>query len=78
MLQNLIPIAVAVAAGCERCAESTVARALGSGSARRHVQQTLRIVESVREMDCFAKAAGADSVRRMDKPLEAAWKAIRS
>lgn len=71
-LQSLVPIAVAIAAGCERCAEATVVAALQSGSSTRHVELTLKIVETVREKDCFAGAVGQDTLDRMQKPLAAA------
>lgn len=76
-LRNLIPIGVAIAAGCEPCAARTVARALEEGSPPGDVDRALRIVSGMLETGCFVRAAGADVIARMAKPLDAARKALR-
>jgi hypothetical protein len=75
-LEDLIPIAVVIAAGCEGCAERMVQRALRRGSAW-PIQQTLGIVAHLRSRDCFVQAVGAEVIARMEKPLEAGMKALR-
>src|SRR5215208_3804341 len=52
-LEDLIPIAVVVAAGCEACAERMVRRAVEAGSAPRHVLRTIAIVADLRDRECF-------------------------
>ena len=76
-LEDLIPIAVVIAAGCERCAERMVGRALRRGSARPLVERTLEIVTHLHTRDCFVEAVGPEAVARMEKPLEAGRKALR-
>lgn len=76
-LQDLIPIAVVIAAGCESCAESTVKRALANGVARSQIERTLRIVARFRSADCFQQAVGTEVTRRMEGPLAAGAGALR-
>jgi len=76
-LEDLIPIAVVIAAGCEGCAERMVQRALGRGSTRPPIQQTLGIVAHLRSRDCFVQAVGAEVIAQMERPLEAGMKALR-
>jgi hypothetical protein len=68
-LQNLIPIAVVIAAGCESCAEKMVRRALQEGSSRQQVLKTIGIVESLHGAECFRNAIAQDVRDRMVKPL---------
>jgi alkylhydroperoxidase/carboxymuconolactone decarboxylase family protein YurZ len=70
-LQDLIPIAIVIAAGCEPCAEKMVARALEQGSPREHIEKTLQIVDGMRKLDCFAQAISPEVIARMEKPLAA-------
>ncbi len=70
-LENLIPIAVVVAGGCEPCAEKMVKQALAQGSTREDIDQTLRILADMQKRECVAKALGQDVVARMEKPLAA-------
>ncbi len=77
-LPLLVPIAVAVAAGCEPCAVSVVRRALALGAPRRLVGDTLRIVAAVRARACFVREVGPDVAGRMDAPLRAATQALRA
>ncbi len=70
-LEDLIPIAVVIAAGCESCAESMVRRALQNGSSRRQIERTLRIVAHLRSADCYLQAVGVEVAGRMDAPLAA-------
>jgi hypothetical protein len=77
-LEDLIPIAVVIAAGCERCAERMVSAALEHGTARLQIERTLRIVEHVRTRECFAQVVGPEVVARMAKPLAAGKKYLRA
>jgi hypothetical protein len=76
-LEDLIPIALVVAAGCESCAEKAVARALEHGSPRRHIQKALQIIAKTQKLDCFAKAVGPEVVARMERPLAAGRRTLR-
>lgn len=76
-LQDLIPIAVVIAAGCKSCAERMVQRALRRSSSRPLIQRTLEIVAHLRSRDCFVKAVGPEVIARMEKPLQAGMKALR-
>jgi hypothetical protein len=76
-LQDLIPIAVVIAGGCETCAEKMVARALNEGASWQDIDKTLRIVAGVQKLDCLAKALGPEIIARMDKPLAAGMKTLR-
>lgn len=76
-LEDLIPIAVGIAAGCERCAERMVERALKGGATKRLIERTLGIVANLRSVDCFARAVGPEVIARMEKPLQAGRKALR-
>jgi AhpD family alkylhydroperoxidase len=75
-LEDLIPIAVVIAAGCEGCAESMVRRALRNGATRRQIERTLKIVAHLRSTDCFQRAVGVELAGRMDGPLTAAVNAL--
>ncbi len=68
-LQNLIPIALVIAAGCEPCAEKMVRRALQEGSSRREVLKTIGIVEHLHGSECFRSAIAQEIRDRMEKPL---------
>jgi hypothetical protein len=76
-LEDLIPIAVVIAGGCEPCAERMVLRALRQGSPRRQIERTLGIVAHLRSQGCFAQAVDAEVIARMEKPLQAGRKALR-
>ena len=76
-LQDLIPIAVVIAAGCESCAENAVKRALQNGVARSQIERTLRIVAHFRSAECFQRAVGVEVTGRMDGPLAASTNALR-
>jgi alkylhydroperoxidase/carboxymuconolactone decarboxylase family protein YurZ len=75
-LEDLIPIAVVIAAGCESCAEKMVHRAIDQGSPKPLIGRTLRIVARLRSLDCLAQAVGPEVIARMDKPLQAGEKAL--
>lgn len=77
-LEDLIPIAVVIAAGCESCAERMVQRALDRGSARAPIERTLGIVAHLRSLDCLAHKVGPEVIARMEKPLQAGRKALRA
>jgi hypothetical protein len=74
-LEEVIPIAVVVAAGCERCAETMVQRALLHGSTRALIARTLAIVGRVCSAGCFRQAVGPEVVARMEASLQSAQKA---
>ena len=76
-LQNLIPVAVAIACGCEPCAEATVKQALEKGSSKRDLEHTLRIIAYMRNLNCLNQAVGPEVIARMEKPLSAAAKALQ-
>jgi alkylhydroperoxidase/carboxymuconolactone decarboxylase family protein YurZ len=76
-LQDLIPIAVVIAGGCETCAERMVERALKEGSSWEDIDKTLRILTGMQKLDCFVKAIGPEVIARMDKPIAAAQKTLR-
>jgi AhpD family alkylhydroperoxidase len=76
-LEDLIPIAVVIGAGCETCAESTVKRALRNGAPRSQIERTLRIVAHLRSADCFQQAVGVEVTGRMEGPLAAGANALR-
>lgn len=77
-LEDLIPIAVVIAAGCETCADRMVRRAVQNGSAKALIERTLGIVAHLRSTDCLAQAVGQEVTARMEKPLEAGRKALRA
>lgn len=76
-LEDLIPIAAVIAAGCESCAQKMVERALRQGTPRPLIRQTLGIVGNLRRRDCFSKAVGPEVIARMEKPLEAGRQTLR-
>ena len=76
-LQDLIPIAVVIAGGCESCAERMVERALHEGCSREDIDKTLRILSGMQKLDCLIKAIGPEFVARMDKPIAAAQRTLR-
>jgi hypothetical protein len=76
-LQDLIPIAMVIAAGCEPCAEKMVNRALQEGNSWQDIDKTLRIIGSMQSLDCFAKAVGPEAVARMSKPLAAGRRTLQ-
>jgi hypothetical protein len=75
-LEDLIPIAVVIAAGCEPCAERMVRRAVEAGSAGRHVLRTIAIVADLRERECFRTNIAPEVVERMTAPLARARKIL--
>lgn len=75
-LEDLIPIAVVIAAGCEACAERMVRRAVEAGSAGRHVLRTIAIVADLRERECFRTNIAPEVVERMNAPLARARKTL--
>lgn len=76
-LEDLIPIAVVIAAGCESCAERMVRRALEQGSPKSLIERTLGIVAHLRSLDCLAQAVGPEVIARMEKPLQAGRRTLR-
>jgi hypothetical protein len=76
-LEDLILIAIVIAAGCESCAENAVARALEHGSPGGQIQKALQIIAKIQKLDCFAKAVGPEVVARMERPLAAGRRTLR-
>jgi hypothetical protein len=76
-LEDLLPIAIVIAAGCEACAAGAVRRALRLGSPRPLVERTLAIVEHMLALDCLLAAVGPEALARMQEPLAAARRAAR-
>ncbi len=76
-LENLIPLAVTIACGCEPCAESAVVRALDQGCSKSDIERALRIIRHVSRMACLLQNAGAEVVARMQRPLAAASEKLR-
>ena len=70
-LEDVIPIAVVIAAGCESCTQSMVERALNQGTPAQIVRRTLGIVARLRSTGCFVQAVGPEVIARMEKPLQA-------
>jgi AhpD family alkylhydroperoxidase len=75
-LEDLIPIAVVVAAGCEPCAKKMVERALEQGSSKRQIQKILGIVAYMHKLDCLAGEIGPEALARMEKPLAMARRTL--
>jgi hypothetical protein len=75
-LEDLIPIAVVIAGGCESCAEGMVRRAVEAGSAPRHILRTIAIVADLHERECFRKNIAPEVVERMKGPLARARKIL--
>ena len=76
-LNDLVPIAVVIAAGCEPCAEKMVRRALEQGASAERIGHVLRIVGSMQKLDCFVQALGTEATVRMQKPLAAAERTLQ-
>lgn len=77
-LEDLIPIAVVIAAGCEPCAERMVRRALSQGSPRRHIRKVLGIVAHMQELDCLVEKVGEGVTARMAPALAMARRVLQS
>jgi alkylhydroperoxidase/carboxymuconolactone decarboxylase family protein YurZ len=75
-LEDVIPIAVVIAAGCEPCAKSMVERALSQGTPAPLVRRTLGIVARLCSTECFVQAVGPEVIARMEKPLQAGRRAL--
>ena len=75
-LEDLVPIAAVVGAGCERCAARMVERALRRGISEPLIERTLGIVAQVSTAECFATAVGVEVVDRMRRSLLAGREAL--
>lgn len=71
-IENLIPIGVLAALGCEKCASEAVVWALEQGSSIEDVDRTLRTLAAMQTLDCFKQQFGNDAPARLEKPLAAA------
>ena len=76
-LENLVPIAVVIAAGCEPCARRMTERALAAGTPRRAIRRVLKMVDHMHRQECLAENVGSDAMARMTEPLEAATTTLR-
>lgn len=76
-LGDLITIAVVIAAGCERCTENAVQRALLMGCEKSLIDRTLGIVARLRSVDCLVRAVGPEVIARMERPLQAGKKVLQ-
>lgn len=77
-LEDLVPIAVVIAAGCEPCAERMVARALAAGASRGDVRKIIGIAWHMAGEACLADAVGPDVLERMKKPVKRAREALKN
>jgi len=76
-IENLMPIGVLAALGCETCAGEAVTWALQQGSSTEDVERVLRTVAAMQKLDCFNRQFGPDAAARLDKPLVAARKILQ-
>ncbi|MDH3433890.1 MAG: carboxymuconolactone decarboxylase family protein [Gammaproteobacteria bacterium] len=75
-LEDLIPIAVVIAAGCEPCAQRAVAKALNDGSSARHIRKVLAIVAHMQQLQGLVHQVGPQVIARMNRPLEMAKRTL--
>ncbi len=75
-LEDLIPIAVVIGVGCQRCAESLVRRARRRGIPEALIAPTLDIVARVCSAECLVGAVGPQAVGRMRRALRAGQGAL--
>jgi hypothetical protein len=75
-LEDLVPLAAVVAAGCQPCAERMVARALEREGAMPFVARTLAILAEVSAAKCFAEAVGPETTERMRRCVRAGRNAL--
>ena len=76
VLEDLLPIAAVVGAGCEPCAARLVEQALRRGASKPLIQRTLGILAEVSAARCFAAAVGPEVVERMKRSLRAGREAL--
>jgi hypothetical protein len=76
-LEDLIPIAVVIGLGCQRCAESLVRQARRRGIPEALITPTLGIVARVSSAECLVSAVGPEAVGRMRKALRAGQAGLR-
>ena len=76
VLEDLVPLAAVIGAGCEPCAERMVARALEREDAKPFVARTLAILAGVSTGKCFAEAVGPETMERMKRALRAGRNAL--
>ncbi len=75
-IENLMPIAVLAALGCDACTGEAVAWALQQGSSKQDVERALRTIAAMQKLDCFKQKFGQDAAARLERPLAAARKAL--
>jgi hypothetical protein len=71
-IENIMPIGVLAALGCETCAGEAVSWALQQGSSTDDVDRALRTVAAMPKLDCFKRQFGPDAAARVEKALAAA------
>jgi len=71
-IENVIPIGVLAALGCEKCASEAVAWALKQGSSTDDIGRAIRALAAMQTLDCFKQQFGNDAAARLEKPLAAA------
>ncbi len=76
MLEDLVPLAAVIGAGCEPCAASLVERALQREGERPALERTLRILAGVARAECLADNVGPEVIERMKRSLRAGRQAL--
>jgi len=76
-IENLMPIGVLAALGCEACVGRAVAWALQQGSSADDVERALRTIAAMQKLDCFKQQFGPDAATRLEKPLAAARRVLQ-
>ena len=68
-LEYLVPIAVGITAGCEKCTEMFVKQAMENGCPTKKVEEVISIVDGIRQLECFRKTVGEEIANRMEEPI---------
>lgn len=77
-LEELIPVAVVIGAGCEPGAENLVRRALWRAGSKPAVELTLGLVSPVASHECLRDAVGPATFERVKRALRAGRRASRN
>jgi hypothetical protein len=76
-LPDVIPIAVVIGVGCERCTEHLIQQARWRGVPEALIARTLGIVARVCSAECLVRAVGPEVVGRMRRSLRAGKRVLR-
>ncbi len=76
VLEDLVPLAAVIGAGCEPCAVKMVERAVHHRCPKPSLQLTLRILAELSAGKCLATAVGPEVVDRMQRALRAGREAL--